>query len=187
MELFKNKYRIKSTRWQDYNYAQDGFYFVTVCTKNRELFFGDVKEEKMILSEIGIIADGFWSKIIDNFSFVKLDYYIVMPNHVHVVLEIDHGGDNDNIVETRRGASLRGEYKRKFGPLQKNSLSSIINHYKGGVTKMCRQYDINFAWQARFHDRVIRDENELNRVRQYVIDNPLHWELDRNNKNNLYI
>ena len=201
MGLFKNKpakwagrYRTESARWQGYDYSQDGFYFVTICTENKELFFGDIRDGKMVLSKIGKIADKFWLKISDHFSFVKLDCYVIMPNHVHVVLYIDHGQIDDDggytTVETRRGASLprtQNKHKRKFGPLQKNSISSIINHYKGGVTKLCCKYDINFAWQARFHDRVIRNENELNRVRQYIIDNPLRWELDRNNKNNLYI
>ena len=182
MLLFKNKYRIESTRWQGYDYSQDGFYFVTICAKNKELFFGDAVNGKMALSGIGKIADKFWLEIPDHFPFVKLDYYVVMPNHVHGILQIDHG---DNVIaETQNIAGA--DYKNKFGPQSKN-LSSIIRGYKVGVKKYATMNNIDFVWQARFHDRVIRDENELNRIRQYIIDNPERWELDRNNKNGLYI
>jgi len=204
MVLFKNKFRVKSARWDGYDYSQDGFYFVTICTRNKELFFGDVVDGKMVLSGIGEIADKFWLKIPGHFPFVKLDYYVVMPNHVHGILQIDHGdnamGGKTHLraktrlrVETQNFASLRTgdktqnrDYKNKFGPQSKN-LSSIIRGYKIGVKKYSTMNNINFAWQARFHDRVIRDGNELNRIRQYIIDNPVRWELDRNNKNDLYI
>ena len=210
MDLFKNKYRIKSARWQGYDYSRDGFYFITICTKNKELFFGDVAGGKMMLSGIGEIADKCWLKIPEHFPFVKLDFYVVMPNHVHGILQIDNGDDaigaktqnfasishvakSRHVVETQNFASLRTgdktqnrDYKNKFGPQSKN-LSSIIRGYKIGVKKYATMNNIDFAWQARFHDRVIRDGNELNRIRQYIIDNPSHWELDRNNKNDLYI
>ena len=70
-------------------------------------------------------------------------------------------------------------------PLVKNSLSSIINHFKGNVKRFCNNNDLEFAWQSRFHDRIIRNDDELNRIRRYIIDNPLKWELDRNNLENL--
>jgi REP element-mobilizing transposase RayT len=66
-----------------------------------------------------------------------------------------------------------------FGPLRKNSLASIINHYKGGVTKLAREIDLNFAWHPRFYDHIIRNNNELNRVRQYIKNNPKKWKFDR--------
>ena len=178
--LYKNKYRTKSVRWQGYDYSQEGFYFVTICTKDRELFFGDVVNGEMRFSEIGRMANKCWRKIIQRYKNVKLDEYIVMSNHVHGILNISAGTRH---VETRRGASLQ-EYKNKFGPLQKNSLSSIINHYKGDVRKYCNRNKYDFMWQERFYDRVIRNEEELNRIRQYIIDNPLKWEMDRNNPKN---
>ncbi len=85
--LYKSQ---KQYRYKEYDYSQDGFYFVTICCKNREMFFGDVVVGKMQLSEIGKIAEKFWLEIPDHFSFVKLDKFIIMPNHIHGIIEIDN-------------------------------------------------------------------------------------------------
>ena len=154
--------------------SREGFYFVTICTKNREIFFGDVVDSKMVLSKIGLIADKYWREIPNHFPFVKLDEFIIMPNHIHGIIQI-----NDN----RRNAPR--SVPTGIQPLVKNSLSSIINHFKGNVKRFCNNNDLEFAWQSRFHDRIIRNDDELNRIRRYIIDNPLKWELDRNNLENL--
>jgi len=194
-DKYKNKYRIDSTRLKGWDYSSEAFYFVTICTKNQELFFGDVINGQMHLSEIGKIANEFWLKIPKSFPIAKLHEHIIMPNHAHGIILIDHscyghvetrrGNSVAQMyhVETRRGASLRGAvHKRQFGPLQKNSISSIINHYKGAVTKWCKKnYHEHFAWQKGFHDRIIRNEEELYKKRIYIIDNPFKWESDRNN------
>ena len=88
----------------------------------------------------------------------------------------------------RGQGQMQGEYKNKFGP-QSNNLSAIIRGFKGAATKIIRQkfFNINFAWQQRFHDRIIRNDNELNRIRKYVINNPEKWESDRNNPNNFLL
>jgi len=80
----------KQYRYKGYDYSQDGFYFVTICCKNREMFFGDVVAGKMQLSEIGEIVKKFWLKIFDHFPFVKLDKFIIMPNHIHGIIEINN-------------------------------------------------------------------------------------------------
>ena len=103
-----------------------------------------------------------------------------MPNHIHGIIVIEY----NNNVETHGNASLP-EYKNEFGPQSKN-LSAIIRGFKGAATKTINQkfYKIYFSWQERFYDRVIRNEEELNRIRQYIMDNPEKWELDRNNPEN---
>ena len=101
-----------------------------------------------------------------------------MPNHVHGIIQIEN--------YDRRNAPWR--VPTKFGPLVKNSLSSIINHYKGNVKRCCNKNNFeHFAWQTRFYDRIIRTDEELNRIRQYIQNNPLKWELDRNNQENLFM
>jgi len=170
------KYKIKKQyRYKGYDYSQGGFYFVTICAKNREMFFGDIKNEKMELSEIGVAADRCWQEIPRNFLTVDLDEYVVMPNHVH------------GIIIIRRNAPRRVPTECDSGlkPLIKDSLSSIVNHYKGGLKKFCNNNNLEFVWQPRFHDRIIRNEEELNRIRQYIIDNPTKWDWDRNNLRNV--
>ena len=195
---FKNKYRIKSARLQGYDYSNEGFYFVTICTKNREMSFGDIIGGKMVLSSIGEIIKQEWLNTPDIRKNVELDKFVIMPNHLHGIVIIQYSipasVPTTHPVETHCNASLRDaslwmrnnqEYKNKFGP-QSNNLSAIIRGFKGVTTKITRRKfsNINFAWQPRFYDRIIRNDNELNRIRQYIMDNPEKWELDRNNPDN---
>ncbi|MFC1780450.1 transposase [Patescibacteria group bacterium] len=108
---------------------------------------------------------------------VSLGKFIVMPNHIHRILIV-----NGPKVETHCNASLReNNYKNKFGP-QINNLSSIIRGFKGAVTKRIHILGCDdFSWQERFFERVIRDEDELFNIREYIINNPINWYLDRNN------
>ncbi len=181
----------KQYRYKGYDYSQDGFYFVTICCKNREMFFGDVKNKIIQLSEIGKIAEKFWLEIPDHFSFIKLDKFIIMPNHVHGIIEIDNCRNAPRRVPVNNAPVEMNAPRRVptgIQPLVKNSLSSIINYFKGNTKRFCNKNNLEYvAWQPRFHDRIIRNNDELNRIRQYIIDNPLKWELDRNNPDDLYM
>jgi len=174
-EKFKNKYTIKSARLKGYDYSQNGMYFVTICTKDRECFFGEIVNGRMILNEIGKIADQFWREIPKHFPFVNLDIYQIMPNHIHGIIEIIN-------VETQNFASL--PKRNTFGPQSKN-LASIIRGFKVGVKKYTTKNDIFFFWQPRYYDHIIRNESELNRIREYICKNSDNWEKDRNNPENL--
>jgi putative transposase len=195
--LYKNKYRIKTARRDSYDYSRDGYYFVTICTKNRKMFFGDVMFGKIKLSQIGLTADKFWQEITAHFPFVKLDEFIVMPNHIHGIIIIEKESSDvetqnlaslpmDNIAQTKtQNLASLPEYKNKFGPQSKN-LASIIRGFKVGVTKYANINKIDFAWQARFYDRIIRNDDELNKARQYITDNYFKWETDKNNSESLF-
>jgi len=186
---YKNK---KQYRYKNYDYSQNGMYFVTICTKDREEFFGEIKNGKMELSEIGSIADKFWREIPDHLSFTDLDEFAVMPNHIHGIIEICKEGEIETVgtgqcpvptvsMETTKPTGS------KFGHVTPKSLSTIIGTYKSIVTKTINLQIPNsgFAWQTRFHDRIIRDDDELNRIREYIQTNPETWERDRNNINNI--
>lgn len=224
------KYKIKKQfRYQGYDYSQNGFYFITICTKNREMFFGNIKNGKIKLSDIGLIANKFWLEIPNHFPFVILDEYVIMPDHIHGIIKINNNPANvgtghcpvlakkteksfpraekdfpekisrtgqcpaGKISRTGQCPVPTGEYpvveKAKFGSVKSGSLSIIIGSYKSVVTKNVNRKvsNCNFAWQSRFHDRIIRNDEELNRARQYIINNPLKWELDKNSKENLFI
>jgi REP element-mobilizing transposase RayT len=128
MKKYKDK---KQYRYKRYDYSQEGLYFVTICTKDRGMFFGDVINEKMKLSEIGISVEKFWCEIPNIFSILKLDKYIVMPNHIHGIIKID---------DDRRNAPRR--VPTGIQPLVKNSLSSAINHFKGNVKRFCNKNNL---------------------------------------------
>jgi len=185
LSKFKNKYRIESARLKGWDYSTPGSYFVTSVTYKRGNLFGKIENNEMILNDAGKIVSQCWINIPKHFSHVKLDEFVIMPNHVHGIIFITHG--NLNIpVETQNFASLRLQNKNssgnKFGPQLKN-LGSIVRGFKIGVTKWYREQGITDAiWQSRFHDHIIRNETELQNIRRYIINNPLNWNKDDYNK-----
>ena len=189
-DKYKNKYRIPTNRLQGYDYGSKGCYFVTICTNNREHYFGEIVNGEMQLSKIGEIAQTEWlkTKELRPDMNLLLDAFIVMPNHFHGIVCI---GDNQyNMCDTPCRDAMHcvsteptTQYKNNFGAQSKN-LASIIRGYKISITTYARKHNIDFEWQERFHDRIIRDDNGLNIVRQYIFNNPKNWNDDElNNKN----
>lgn len=175
---FKNKYRVSSTRLKNWDYASKGYYFITICTKNRRYFLGNIIDGKMRSTKIGKMVEQCWQEIPNHFPFVSLDEYVVMPNHIHGILVI-------NKVETQHFASLRQNKKQnQFGP-QSCNLGSIIRGFKIGVKKFTHQYNIVFHWQSRYYDHIIRNQQSLAKIRQYIINNLVNWDEDRNNLKNI--
>ncbi len=162
-------------------------YFITICTKDRQEFFGRVENGEMVLSDMGkIIQDELLQtpKIRPN---VKLDEWVIMPNHIHVIIEICNARVP---VETpRRGVSTNGNKRGGYNPKWKpNSIGSIINQLKSICTKrILKLENVTFAWQSRFYDHIIRNEISLDKIREYIRTNPQMWERDRNNIENLWI
>jgi len=177
-KLFQNKYRSQTTRFSGWDYASNGYYFITICVHNHECVFGNVKNGEMILNEMGRIADLYFHDIPNHFSYTKINKHIIMPNHVHGIIQVDRS--SDHVVEARHGAPLR---KRFFGPLQKHGIPIIINQYKGSVKRWCNQNNIDFLWQSRYHDHIIRDECGLQNIYDYIVNNPLNWKTDELNLN----
>lgn len=188
-ELFQNKYRVDSTRILDRDYSLPGLYFVTICTENRKIFFSRVVDKKMVLNQIGEMADKFWKEIPEHFNNVELGRHVVMPNHVHGIIKIV---DDYDIMDGKRSRDARSrvstpvpmvdfEFRNKFGPLRKKSLSSIIHAYKSSVKRWCNKNNFSyFKWQPRFHEHIIKNEKTLENINDYILNNPHNWEYDRN-------
>ncbi len=159
-------------RLREYDYSQDGYYFVTACTKNRKCFFGKITGGKMVLNAIGQIAREFWLKIPGHFPFVQLGNFVVMPNHIHGIIIID------NPVAACHGMPLRFG---KFAKPVSHSLSMIVNHFKGSLKCWCNQNGHEyFLWQPLFYEHVIRSEGSLENIHEYIEANPENWDRDRN-------
>jgi len=190
-ERFKNKYRIPSIRLPHWDYGWNGAYFITICTKNRACYFGALENGEMILSGIGRIALNFWKEIPNHFSFVVLDEFVIMPNHIHGIIIIDkrdNGKTNEStvLVETRHClVSTTTPVQNRFRNPGSNNISSIVGSYKSVVSKNAHRINKIFAWQPRFYDRIIRGEREFRRIRQYIRSNPQKWEYDSNNRDRL--
>jgi REP element-mobilizing transposase RayT len=180
VRLFKGKYRIQSGRLRGWDYSAPGWYFITVCTKDLKCFLGDVVDKQAHLSSVGQIVAEEWQRTERIRPRVKLDEWVVIPNHLHGIIILEETSDAQVVVETpRRGVST-------LPALKSNSLGSIIGQFKSVCTKRIRTAGVpEFAWQSRFYDHIIRDESSLHEVRQYIANNPLKWELDRNNPTHL--
>ncbi len=170
----------RSIRLRSFDYSQPGSYFITVCTHHREYFFGNIVDEETVLSPIGQIVAGQWHSIPQRFRGVKLDEFIVMPNHIHGILHIvgaplagarDHG----NIRATARVAPT--------------SVGNIVGAYKSICAQHCFRWIkehnpsrvLGKLWQRNYYEHIIRNDDELMNIREYIIHNPINWELDREN------
>ena len=153
---------------------------MTICVKNKECVFGEIRNGIMGLSELGLVANECWKLIPQHFKHVELDAYVIMPNHVHGIIVIN------NSVETQNFASLQKQNNNIFGPQIKN-LGSVVRGFKIGIKKYATINNISFQWQPRFYDHIIRNEKALNNIRQYIYDNPYNWKKDRNNPDNVWI
>ena len=185
MTLFKNRYRIETTRLRGWDYTAPGWYFVTICTQDRICHFGDVVEGIMQPSDIGDIVAEEWRRTEKVRPYVALDAWVVMPNHFHGILGIcDHDGNmggDGNVVETSRRDVSTAAVKPMPSRLYPHSLGAIIGQFKMVCTKRIRAAGYaDFAWQPRFYDHIIRNERALHTIRCYIADNPRQWQHDRN-------
>lgn len=171
---FQGKYRISSARLRGCDYSVNGAYFITICTKNREPFFGEIVNRNMVLSDMGKIVVEEWIKTSDIRKNVELGEWVVMPDHFHAIVIIRNCAQT-HCVETHCNASL----PNKFGPQSRN-IPSIIRGFKGSVVRRIRATGfLGFAWQPRFHDWIIRDEGGFQRVSEYIFANPQNWKRGR--------
>jgi REP element-mobilizing transposase RayT len=181
-----------SPRLKGYDYSSDGIYLVTICVRDRKCMFGEVINGKNELNCIGRIAGELWMQIPATFENIKIDDFVVMPNHVHGIVIIDNRKESVGSIVPAPDAINRvpargGGITGKNNPmLSRNSLARIIRWYKGRCTYEIRQtgHAKNFAWQSRYDDRIVRHEKELCKVREYIRDNPPQWESDRLNPRN---
>ncbi|MDX2229499.1 MAG: transposase [Leptolyngbyaceae cyanobacterium bins.349] len=191
MTLYQNKYRIESARCPTWDYTSNGLYFVTICTKNRRCFFGHVVDGEMQLSPMGAIVAEEWQKTPQIRPNVQLDAWVVMPNHFHAIIVINQPPP----VETfRRNVSTeplptdptdptKSPPTHQKSRLQSNSLGAIVGQFKSICTKRIWKSGFpDFAWQPRFHDHIIRNEEAASRIRHYIRQNPQRWASDRHHR-----
>ncbi len=180
--LFKNKYKIESTRLKHWDYSDPGFCFVTICTKNRECIFGEIINNKMILNKLGIIIEHCWRDLPNHYKNCILDSFVIMPNHFHGIIQIKekiHAASVEMIHESSLRESSRNEYRKQR---RKMLLSKIIGRFKMQFSKKINLVNraIYFNWQKSYYDHIIRNEQDLFHIRVYIKNNPNKWENDKN-------
>jgi len=180
----------RSIRLKGYDYTQPGAYFVTFCIYQRAHLFGEIVDGEMVLNDAGKIALEEWFKTAELRPSVKLyeDEFVVMPNHTHGIIWIE--GDK-TIGALRGSAQLRARVEQRSAPtgiVAPGSLGAIVRGYKSAVT-----YAVNAAenqrgavlWQRNYYEHIIRKDRGLNNIRWYILNNPLNWQLDRDNSQNI--
>lgn len=190
----KENYRRRSIRLPTYDYSQEGWYFVTICIGNREMCLGNIDRGTMKLSQIGRIVQNHWLQIPEHFRNIKLDGYIIMPNHIHGIIVIHNycrGLIYQTLCEEHQEIDGRDKSRPYIIPnnpmkIKRSTLGQIIRYFKGKTT-----YDIHkngfphFQWQRNYYEHVIRNEESLDKIREYILKNPENWEHDRNNLINI--
>ncbi|MCQ8105445.1 transposase [Methylomonas sp. SURF-2] len=184
----KPKGNRRSIRLKNYDYAQAGFYFVTVCTHQKTCFFGSIQNGAMVANDLGRVVECCWNEIPAHFPNVASDAFVVMPNHVHGILVIN-AGENDCSWGVGANHHSRIVGAKDFSPLRprgtSKTLGSIIRGFKIGVSKWAKNNtQIQTVWQRNYWEHIVRNEQQLNLIREYILNNPAQWELDSLHINN---
>lgn len=175
-------YRNVSLRAQWWDYGWEGAYFITICTKDRRHFFGEIQEGEMKLSAAGILAETFWKAIPHHFEGVELGEFVIMPDHMHGILILVGSVVGSRLIATPQQSPQQsppspGGITGMKNPMLHNNVSRMIRWYKGRCSFEIRKEDPDFGWQSRFYDRIIRNEQEYHRISNYIIQNPEKWEV----------
>lgn len=176
-----DRHHRRSSRLKGYDYSQAGAYFVTIFTQNRACLFGQVVDGVMRLNPTGSAAKGCWLAIPDHFPFVALDAFVIMPNHVHGIIVIADDAEANvvgaDVVGAKNFSPLRSRPQPFRCPTQ--TVGSIVRGFKIGVTRWFRtNTGVTAVWQRNYHDHIIRDDPSLDRIRDYIADNPARWAAD---------
>jgi REP element-mobilizing transposase RayT len=199
--------RRRSIRLKDHDYTKAGAYFVTLCTHERACLFGAVAGGEMRLNEYGRKAADCWLWLAERYPYVRLDEWVVMPNHLHGIIVImdDHAGGGRGGSDGGRGGSRTaptgprdiptgphdgpmgppsGAGDLRIGSAKRKPLGRLIGAFKTVSTKHVN--DIRSTpgaklWQRNYYEHIIRDDPSLHRIREYIANNPLRWTLDREN------
>jgi putative transposase len=168
--FLRNRYRVESARLKGYDYSSNGKYFITICTKNKIKHFGEIQTGKILLNKSGEIAKRFWMDIPNHFQFAILDEFIVMPNHLHGIIIINH----TDVETPNLGVSMEISEQQLLQPIKQranwnsNSIGMIINQYKRICTIKIKELNPSFSWQSRYHNHIIHTKTEFNLIRNYI-------------------
>jgi putative transposase len=174
----------QSIRLKEYDYSQHGAYFITICAQNRECLFGEIMNGNLKLNQFGIIASDEWTKLSKKFANLEIDEFIIMPNHVHGILILNH-----TVGAPLAGALVNiGNYLNRAPARDAPTIiGNIVGTYKSLVANTCLKIfksnnkSMGKLWQRNYYEHVIRNEKSLEQIREYIINNPINWQKDELN------
>jgi putative transposase len=191
-EIHSNRYgesHRQSIRLKGYDYSQRGYYFITVCTQGRWCVFGEIKKDRVVLNDAGKMVGRWWNELKNKYANIKIDEYVVMPNHCHGIINvIDSVGADQCVCPYNMGEHTINKMGEHAGsPLQERPIYEMIQWFK---TMTTNEYIRNVKqnrwepfdgklWQRNYYEQIVRDETSLRRVREYIINNPRQWQQDK--------
>jgi len=191
--MISDSHRRRSIRLKGWDYGSLGYYFITICTQNREYLFGNITNGNMALNDIGRIVEKCWQDIPAHFPHADLDEFIVMPNHFHGILVIKGSVGAYKHTPQRSDQSVQSR-ANIYSPLRKDisdgstlrspskTVGSVIRGFKIGVSQWVhKNTEIFSVWQRNYYEHIVRNEKELDQTRQYIRDNPFAWPQDEEN------
>jgi len=164
----------RSIRLKEYDYSRTGAYFLTICTYRRQCLLGTMVDGRVILSSIGKIVVEEWLRSAEVRKEIELDAFVIMPNHLHAIVAI-HRGERQIVSEC-----LEAERRA----MKAKTIGSFVSRFKAAATVRANELHGTpgkSIWQRNYYEHVIRSEKEQNRIREYIVNNPLRWQIDREN------
>lgn len=168
----------RSIRLYEYDYSQEGLYFVTICTQDKVCLFGEIVEEEMVLNDVGNMAKECWLAIPEHYHHVELHEFVIMPNHIHGIIGIC----------AAVGANKHSPDNIQFSSPVK-TIGSVIRGFKIGVMKRYKEYVMRAniysplrqtasIWQRNYYEHIIRNDDSYQKITEYICENPKHWQTD---------
>ena len=179
MPFDPERHHRRSIRWKGYDYTHPGAYFITICTRDRACLFGEVVDGEMRLNEYGRIARRCWEEIPLHFPHAELDAFVVMPNHVHGIVILTVGARHN--IGAQHAVPLLPGKTEQFGKPVPGSIPTIVRSFKSATTRhinVLRGTPRAPVWQRNYYEHIIRNEESLNRLREYIITNSMRWATD---------
>ena len=185
MRYNRDMHRRRSIRLKEYDYSQSGAYFVTICAWNRECLFGEVVDGGIRLNESGIIIQDIWNATPNHFQNIELDEFIIMPNHIHGIVIIVGA---QFIAPFRKTTAVKQGIMNRGVMNHAPTVGEILRAFKGRCThaiNKIRNTPGIPVWQRNYYEHIVRNDSELNSIREYIMNNPLKWDMDENNPVNV--
>ncbi|AFZ27114.1 transposase [Cylindrospermum stagnale PCC 7417] len=183
MENHTKSFYRRSLRLRGYDYSQAGAYFITICTNKRKCLFGNIANNEVNLNELGNIVLDFWYSLPSKYPNIELDEFIIMPNHLHGIIVIT---DLETIYKShsQQLTNVGTIHELSLRERRNILLPKVIGYFKMNAAKAINQKisaSGTSLWQGNYYEHIVRNESELERIRQYIVNNPLKWALDCDN------
>jgi REP element-mobilizing transposase RayT len=166
------KHHRRSIRLNEYDYSRAGAYFITICTQEHLCLFGTIKNEKMVLNAAGEMVECWWNELENKYSAIEMDKYVIMPNHFHGIIKIVGA---DLCVCPKEGEHIGSPLQQMVQWFKTMTTNAYIRNVK---VNHWQPFNVRL-WQRNYFEHIIRNQESLNKIRSYIVQNPINWSLEK--------